>query len=52
MIITHTTDMQLAATLDLFPTIANLAGAKIPKVTMDGFDMAPIILDNKMVRWF
>ena len=41
---------QLAATLDVFPTVAKLAGAKIPDVTMDGFDMAPILFDNGKVN--
>ena len=40
---------QLAATLDLFPTIAPLAGATLPNVTLDGFDMAPILFENGMV---
>ena len=43
---THT---QLAATVDLFPTFANLVGAKLPNVTLDGFDMAPILFQNKKV---
>ncbi len=40
---------QLAATLDLLPTILNLAGVALPNVTLDGFDMAPILFDNKQV---
>ena len=39
----------MAATLDLFPTIAKLAGAKMPQVTMDGVDMSPIIFGNGKV---
>ncbi len=41
---------QLAATLDVFPTVAKLVGAKFPEVTMDGFDMAPILFDNGKVH--
>ena len=40
---------QLAATLDIFPTVAKLVGAEIPEVTMDGFDMAPILFENGKV---
>lgn len=40
---------QLAATLDLFPTIAALAGVSLPNVTLDGFDMAPILFEKDMV---
>ena len=40
---------QLAATLDIFPTVAKLVGAKIPDVTMDGFDMALILFENGKV---
>ena len=43
------THVQLAATVDLFPTFANLVGAKLPNVTLDGFDMAPILFQNKKV---
>lgn len=43
--------MQLAATLDVFPTVAKLVGAKLPDVTMDGFDMAPILFENGKVKW-
>ena len=42
--------MQLAATLDVFPTVAKLVGAKLPDVTMDGFDMAPILFQNGKVK--
>lgn len=41
--------MQMAATLDMFPTIAKLAEAEMPQVTMDGLDMSPIILGNGKV---
>ncbi|XP_035282009.1 arylsulfatase A [Anguilla anguilla] len=33
----------LASTLDLLPTIAGLAGAKLPRVQLDGFDMSDIL---------
>ena len=41
--------LQLAATLDLLPTMVTLAGAEMPKVTLDGSDMAPILLNNEKV---
>ncbi|XP_061108607.1 arylsulfatase A [Conger conger] len=34
---------ELASTLDLLPTIAGLAGAKLPRVQLDGFDMSDIL---------
>ncbi len=40
---------QLAGTVDVFPTLMSLAGGKLPNVTMDGVDMAPILFDNKKV---
>lgn len=40
---------QLAGTVDVFPTVMSLAGGKLPNVTMDGVDMAPILFDNKKV---
>ena len=41
--------MELASIMDLFPTIANLVGAKMPNVTIDGIDMAPILFKNSKV---
>ena len=41
--------LQLAATVDIFPTVMNLVGGKLPDVTLDGVDMAPILFDNKEV---
>ena len=42
--------MELATTLDIFPTIAKLVGAKMPDVPIDGIDMAPILFtDNPKV---
>ena len=40
---------QLAATVDIFPTVMNLVGGKLPNVTLDGVDMTPILFDNKKV---
>lgn len=34
---------EMASTLDLFPTIANITGATLPNVTLDGVDMSPIL---------
>jgi arylsulfatase len=39
---------QLAAHIDVFPTLAEIAGAKIPesaKVALDGFSLAPLLRD-------
>ena len=43
--------MQLAATVDIFPTVMKLAGANLPNVTLDGVDMAPILFDNAQVNY-
>ena len=38
---------ELAATVDLFPTILKLSGANAPRnVVIDGIDMSPILFDN------
>ncbi|XP_017261445.1 arylsulfatase A [Kryptolebias marmoratus] len=37
---------EMASTLDVLPTIANLAGAALPPVTLDGFDMAEILFNH------
>lgn len=42
--------LQLAATVDILPTVMKLAGAKLPDVTLDGVDMSPILFDNDAVR--
>ena len=42
--------LQIAGTVDIFPTLMNLVGGKLPNVTMDGVDMAPILFDNKKVH--
>ncbi|XP_064403945.1 arylsulfatase A-like [Halichondria panicea] len=46
--------MEVAATVDVFPTLMNIVGGKIPaNVTMDGVDMAPILFnDGKSNRDF
>ena len=41
--------MELASMIDLFPTIANLVGATMPDVVIDGIDMAPILFKNSKV---
>ncbi|XP_044533242.1 arylsulfatase A [Gracilinanus agilis] len=35
---------ELASSLDLLPTIAALASARLPNVTLDGVDLSPILL--------
>ncbi|KAM9753005.1 arylsulfatase A [Menidia menidia] len=37
---------ELASTLDILPTIATLAGAKLPQVMLDGFDMTNLLLNQ------
>lgn len=40
---------EIASTLDILPTIANLAGAKLPKVMLDGVDMTEILINRGKV---
>ena len=41
---------QMASTLDLLPTILKLVGVKAKKgVTLDGYDMGPILFEGKEV---
>ncbi|KAJ8392295.1 hypothetical protein AAFF_G00076590 [Aldrovandia affinis] len=40
----------LASTLDLLPTIAALAGAELPRVPLDGFDMSGILFRHEPSR--
>ena len=48
----NTLSLQLAATLDLFPTLVKLVGADLPNVTIDGIDMSPILFgDGKGQHW-
>ena len=50
--IMNTLSLQLAATLDLFPTLVKLVGADLPNVTIDGIDMSPILFgDGKVQHW-
>ena len=42
--------LQLAATVDVLPTVMKLAGAELPNVTLDGVDMSPILFSNQAVR--
>ncbi len=35
--------------MDVFPTVMKLVGGKLPNVTMDGVDMAPILFNNQKV---
>ncbi|XP_068170135.1 arylsulfatase A-like [Antennarius striatus] len=37
---------ELASTLDVLPTITRLAGAKLPKVMLDGVDMTEILVNR------
>ncbi|XP_024235397.1 arylsulfatase A [Oncorhynchus tshawytscha] len=37
---------ELASTLDIMPTIAGLAGAKLPMVQLDGVDMTDILVNH------
>lgn len=39
----------MASTLDILPTIANLAGAKLPEVILDGVDMTQILVSQGKV---
>ncbi|KAG7217428.1 hypothetical protein INR49_021595 [Caranx melampygus] len=40
---------ELASTLDILPTIASLAGAKLPQVMLDGVDMTEILFNHGKV---
>ncbi|XP_034735813.1 arylsulfatase A isoform X2 [Etheostoma cragini] len=37
---------EMASTLDILPTIASLAGAKLPQVMLDGVDMTEILVNQ------
>lgn len=37
---------EMASTLDILPTIAGLAGAKLPQVMLDGVDMTDILINQ------
>lgn len=40
---------EIASTLDILPTIAHLAGAKLPQVMLDGVDMTEILVKQGKV---
>ncbi|WP_417740193.1 sulfatase [Rosistilla oblonga] len=42
-----TTCDQLASTIDILPTVANLIGAELPKHKIDGKDIAPLMFDQE-----
>ncbi|XP_053111554.1 arylsulfatase A isoform X1 [Hemicordylus capensis] len=37
---------ELASTLDLFPTLAAVAGVPLPNITLDGYDLSPVLFGN------
>lgn len=39
----------MASTLDILPTFASLAGAKLPQVMLDGVDMTNILFSQGKV---
>lgn len=42
--------IELAAQIDILPTIAKITGAVLPEVILDGVDMSPILFERKQVR--
>lgn len=40
---------EIASILDILPTIASLAGAKLPQVMLDGVDMTQILVSQGKV---
>ncbi|NXR14402.1 ARSA Arylsulfatase, partial [Semnornis frantzii] len=39
---------ELASTLDILPTLTALAGATLPKVALDGYDLSPVLFGAEM----
>lgn len=37
---------EITSTLDILPTVASLAGAQLPKVTLDGVDMTDLLINR------
>ncbi|XP_074996826.1 arylsulfatase A isoform X2 [Calonectris borealis] len=38
---------ELASTLDILPTLTTLAGAALPKVALDGYDLSPVLFGSR-----
>ena len=46
---TVSVNLQLGATVDLLPTIANITGASLPSAVLDGLDLSPLLFHNLSV---